>query len=58
MGKDSNREFGHALMNIRAVQISLGIFFLEGDKMLIEWTWEEWEVSVIKMHIVKFPNNQ
>lgn len=32
--------------------------YLEGDKMLIEWTWEEWEVSVLKMHIIKFPNNQ
>lgn len=56
--KDSNREFGHALMSIRAAQILPGIFFLKGDKMLIKWTWEEWEVSVIRMPIMKFANNQ
>lgn len=38
--------------------VSTWYIFLEGDKMLIEWTWEEWEVSVIKMHIIKFSNNQ
>lgn len=31
-GKDSSREFGHALMSIRAVQISLGIYFCRGIK--------------------------
>lgn len=36
----------------------LSSFFLGGSHGVEGWTWEDQEVSVIRVHYVKFPNNQ
>ena len=44
---------------LRSVQQKLDlVYFGVGVSIRVgKWTWEEWEVSVIRVHCMKFPNN-
>lgn len=49
--------FEHAPVNIWITQIVL--FLCRGEVTKVEGqTWKHWEVSVIEVHDVKFPENQ
>lgn len=48
-------------MSIWATKIGFAVFFKltgEGRTRVRRWTLEKWEVSAIRMHCMKFPNNQ
>lgn len=54
--------FDHTPETIWKTQIGLDFFFnlfLGGEATKVgEWTWGDWEVRLIMVHYVKFPNNQ
>lgn len=64
MGKDlvifkelaGGREFDHAPINGQH-KLDL-VYCREGATRVGGWTWEEWELGVIGVYFMKFPNNQ
>lgn len=53
-------------MNVQITQGELGFFliiifistFFRGGNKGVEWTWKDWEVSMIVVHDGKFPEDQ
>lgn len=64
MGKDSvifkelagGREFDHAPINGQH-KLDL-VYCREGATRVGGWTWKEWEVGMIGVYYMKFPNDQ
>lgn len=54
-------EFKHAPVSIWIKQTGLGVWFSSFCMESIRvggWTWKEWKASMIRVHWMKFPNNQ